>query len=275
VSTLRLSIAKIEPALARVDARPSFEAGPGDDAPPWFGTSELARWATLPVRARPAFLASRHLLRRLLEEATGIDRNAWQVSAPSGAPPAAILAAARIGSTGRRRIESPPGAGLPRVSLSHRLGHVAAAVLDTGDAGGIGIDLECERPARTHANDRAALMMSPDELGAWRGLPELVREAALLCTWVVKEAWFKASAEGAAVWDFRRVAAVACEPADANVRLWRSPPLVVAVCCHDVDALACATCEGLPPGQPAESSFWHVRSLDTPADAATARSIRS
>jgi len=220
-------------------------AGSPDDGvmPPWLGGSERRRLASLPPGQRRAFIASRALLRDLLQSATAVPAAAWDVSADAGvAPVARTLAAAGI---------------VVHVSLSHRLGWVAAAVADVA----VGVDIECDRPARSDAGERAALMLSPDELLAWRSVPAAVREDALLARWTAKEAWFKACPPDAAPWDFRRVHASACAPADAraNVRTWRAAPVHVALCCADPRALAAARCEGLPPA--GEEAAWHVAAV--------------
>ena len=224
-------------AVARVPEPP---AGGEVAQPGWFGESERRRWGQLAARARPAFVASRALLRELLQAATGVPAPAWDVSAQAGSAPVA-RAAPGLGDV-----------GAIHASLSHRLGWVAAAVADVP----VGIDIEVERPARSEAADRAALMLSPDEIPAWQSLPADERDAALLARWAAKEAWFKASPPGAAPWDFRHVAARACGPVHANVRTWTAPPLQVAVCCADSQALADVRCDGL--ADLAQNGSWHV-----------------
>jgi len=223
-------------AVGRVGALPFDGDAP---MPGWLGESERRRWATLPPAARAAFVASRALLRDLLQSATGVPAAAWDVSAEAGSAPVA---------------RSPAAAGVVHVSLSHRLGWVAAAVAPAS----VGVDVECDRPARSDPGERAALMLSPEESTAWHALPADGREAALLARWTAKEAWFKACPPPAAPWDFRRVRATACAPADAraNVRTWRAAPLHVALCCTDPRALAQARCEGLPPA--GDEAAWHV-----------------
>jgi 4'-phosphopantetheinyl transferase len=205
------------------------------------GDAERRRWTGLTSAARREFAASRALLRLLLQEATGLSADAWDVSAEAGTAP--VARPARGGGRG----------GAPCSSLSHRLGWVAAAVAD----GPVGIDLECRRPARGDPAERAALMLSPAELPAWQALAPDDREPALLARWVAKEAWFKASPPAAAPWDFRCIVARPCAPAHANVRVWEASPVHVAVCCADAPALAEADCEGLDAAT-ARSSFWHV-----------------
>ena len=230
-------------AVARVVTSPAL----GDPAvmPGWLGGSERQRWETLPAAARGAFVASRTLLRELLQAATGVPAAAWDVTAEAGSAPVATSSAA---------------VGDVHVSLSHRLGWVAAAVADSA----LGVDIECDRPARSDPRERAALMLSPDELADWQAVPASEREAALLARWTAKEAWFKACPPQAAPWDFRRVQARARAPADAraNVRTWRATPLHVALCCGDARALAQVRCDGLPPidGQAA----WHVAAAARP-----------
>jgi phosphopantetheinyl transferase len=242
-------------AVARIDGMPSAD---GDVPPAWLGGSERDRWAALAPSGHAAFVASRALLRRLLKDATGVDGHRWDVSAQAGAAPLVRLREfeGESGAPGRR---TPTGS--PRASLSHRFGWVAAATAD-GGTGPIGVDLECERPARSDPADRAALMLSTSELRAWDHLPAADREAALLRSWVAKEAWFKASPAGEAPWDFSRIVVDACEPGRANVRVWDATPLHVAVCCDDAAALAAATCDGLDAAGPARSSFWRVARVD-------------
>jgi 4'-phosphopantetheinyl transferase len=187
-----------------------------------------------------ASTASRELLRGLLQAATGVHASAWQVSAPRhGAPVVAV-------TTGGL-------AGPVHVSLSHRLGWVAAAVSDAP----VGIDVESERPPRSEPTERALLMLSPIELSAWTALPPSARERALLTAWTAKEAWFKADPPGLAPWDFRRIAVRACPPDDpaTNVRTWTASPVNVALCGADVQALASAHCDGLVASS---ASSWHV-----------------
>jgi phosphopantetheinyl transferase len=220
-------------------ARTQDVPGAADDSPPaWMGGAERARWADLAGASRRDFSAGRGLLRTLLHARTGADAAAWDVSAGSGTAPLA---------------RSRAGAGDVPASLSHRLGWVAAAIAD----GRVGVDIECERPARTDPAERAALMLQAAEMDDWIALPCEQRESALLTRWTAKEAWFKASPPGAAPWDFRRVVARACPPAQANVRVWATPPLHVAVCCPTARDLADAQCEGLPSAA-TTSSFWHV-----------------
>ncbi len=225
---LRLAVARL-PAPAASDAMP-----------PWFGESERRRWQALGVAARPAFAASRALLRELLQAATGVAGDAWRVSAEAGQAPVAT--------------SDDRAAPAVHVSLSHRLGWVAAAVADAP----VGIDIECDRPARSDPAERAALMLSPADLDDWQAIPAEGREDALLARWTAKEAWFKAAPPQLVPWDFRRVRARACEPADAraNVRAWRARPVHVALACADARALAPARCEGLPP--PDDESWWSL-----------------
>jgi 4'-phosphopantetheinyl transferase EntD len=229
---LRLAVARMaQPAGAREVAIPA-----------WLGGSERRRWTALPPAARYAFVASRALLRELLQSATGIPAAAWDVSAEAGVAPVA-------------RTSAP--AGIVHASLSHRLGWVAAAVGDSA----VGVDVECDRPARSDPGERAALMLSPEELIEWRSMPGVAREDALLARWTAKEAWYKACPPDAAPWDFRRVHARGCAPADAraNVRTWRAAPVHVALCCADPRALAGARCEGLPLA--GDEAAWHVAAV--------------
>src|ERR1700712_3015447 len=78
--------------------------------------------------------ASRALLRELLQAATGVRASDWHVSGPAGIAPVARPAPG---------VRAEP----VHVSLSHRLGWVAAAVSDAP----VGIDVECERPPRSEA----------------------------------------------------------------------------------------------------------------------------
>jgi phosphopantetheinyl transferase len=232
---LRVAVARVAPSPDDGDA-----AVPG-----WLGDSERRRWSTLPAPARRAFVASRGLLRELLQAATGVPAAAWDVCAEAGSAPVAT---------------SPAAPGAVHVSLSHRLGWVAAAVADRA----VGVDVECDRPVRSDVDERATLMLSPRELVDWPTVPAGEREAALLARWTAKEAWFKARPPQAAPWDFRRVHARACALADAraNVRTWRAAPVHVALCCGDAAALAQARCDGLPPLQ-AEAA-WQVDAVARP-----------
>lgn len=220
-------------AVARMDEL----EGDAATAPGWMSVDEQLRWRRGAAVARREFASGRALVRRLLRSATGVPAEEWLVSAQDGTAPVA-----------RMRMRDV----LLHVSVSHRLGWVAAAVSERP----VGVDLECARPARTDAADRAALMLSFEELPAWQALVPEQREPALLTAWTAKEAWFKAAPSGAAPWDFRRLAARACPPAQANVRVWDSPPLHVAVCA-DVHALFAASCDGLPQAC-TPASFWHV-----------------
>lgn len=222
-------------AVARVAQSPGDAGGA---APAWLGASERRRWTTLPPAARQAFVGSRMLLRELLQVATGVAAAAWDVSAEVGNAPVAT---------------SPAMTGAVHVSLSHRLGWVAASVA----AAPVGVDLEVSTPPRSDPAERAALMLSPDEFADWRGLPAAEGEPALLRAWVAKEAWFKAMPAGAAPWDFRGLAARACAAAHANVRVWQAGQVFVGLCCADAQALARFVCEGLPGDEVLEST-WRV-----------------
>jgi phosphopantetheinyl transferase len=211
-----------------------------DAAPAWLGADERVRWATLAPPRRPAFVASRRLLRELLAQATDVPAGLWKVGAAAGAAPVA----ARL---------DLPAERAPPVSVAHRLDWVAAAV-GGADDGAVGVDIECDRPTRGDPAGRAALVMAGDELAHWSALPEDRREAALLCAWVAREAWFKATGPGAP-WDFRRLA---CEPADAaraNVQVWAAGALHVAL---SADAAAAATCAGWPDPAAPRASLWRV-----------------
>jgi len=229
--------------MLRLAVAPVTEAAPGGIAgmPAWLGPSERQRWTQLAPAARAPFAASRALLRELLQAATGVPADAWEVSAQAGSAPAA------------RATHGDAAPAALHVSLSHRLGWVAAAVADVP----VGIDLECERPPRSDPAGRAALMLSPAERLAWDELAPDAREPALLARWTAKEAWFKACPPGAAPWDFRRVAARACACAQANVRTWSAAPWHVALCCADARALSGARCAGLAPDAATSSWFVH------------------
>ena len=225
-------------AVARIPDAPAVDT---QAAPGWMGDSEQRRWVELPPPARPPFAASRALLRGLLQAATGVATDMWDVSAEANSAPA-------VRPRGNRSASSTIHA-----SLSHRLGWVAAAIADAP----VGVDVEAERPPRSEPRERATLVLSPAELASWQALPADEREGALLTRWTLKEAWFKASPPEAAPWDFRRIVALACTPGRANARAWTSPPLHVAVCCDDPVALADATFLGFDGAQ-ARASFWRV-----------------
>lgn len=226
-------------AVARMASLPVADGA----MPGWLGGSERRRWAGLPPAARGAFVTSRALLRDLLQEATGVPRAAWEVSADAGSAP-------RAWADGQ--------GGEVRVSLSHRLGWVAAAVAHAE----VGIDIEVDRRARSDPAERAALMLAPGELALWSAEADGDREAALLARWTAKEAWFKARSPRIAPWDFRRVHAGPAVAADAraNVRTWRASPVHLALCCGDADALAQARCAGLPAV--VDDAFWRVAAVD-------------
>jgi len=225
---LRMAIARAEPPVGDTGA-----------APGWLGESERRRWAALTPVARGEFVASRRLLRALLQAATDVPAAAWDVSAQAGAAPQA-------------RAEGVAGNAI-HVSLSHRRGWVAAAVAGMA----VGVDIECARPPRGDPRERAALMLSQSELVQWQSLPADEREAALLTRWTLKEAWFKSSPPEGVPWDFRQVVARACTAAQANARAWTAAPLHLALSCNDADALAAAACSGLDDAA-ARSSFWRV-----------------
>ena len=225
-------------AVGRIPDAP--DAGDGA-APAWLGHAEQRRWTRLSPVSRGEFVASRALLRELLQAATGVPAQRWDVSAEAGMAPVARTDSVAV------------PAAAPHVSLSHRLGWIAAAVAGVR----VGVDVECDRPTRSDPAERAALMLAASELPAWRVLAADEREADLLTRWTAKEAWFKASPPDTAPWDFRHVVARACAPAQANVRTWRSPPLHVAVCCADAQALAGAVCEGVSAAA-AAGAYWHV-----------------
>jgi phosphopantetheinyl transferase len=221
--------------VARVDA--------SDGETGWMSASERQRCTALAASRRPAFVASRRLLRQALAQATGLPAAGWQVSAEAGAAPKA----------GRADLAS---ARVPQLSLAHRLGWVAVAV-GAADGGAIGVDVECDRPGRADLAGRAALALSAAELAAWLTLDDVRREPALLRAWVAREAWFKA-AGGDAAWDFRRLACAPCEAAQANVRIWEAGGVRVALCARDPNALAAATCDGWPDGAAVQASAWRV-----------------
>ena len=226
--------------MLRVAIAPVSESPLGDGAAPgWFCASERSRWTQLPASSRCEFMASRRLLRALLRAETGASSGDWDVSAQPGVAPLA-------------RASGDAGDAI-HASLSHRLGWVAAAISD----GPVGVDIECERPSRGDPNERAALMLSPVEFASWEALPADEREPALLTHWTIKEAWFKASPPEVAPWDFRRLVAHACPPAQANVRAWTARPVHVALCCDDANALAAVAGLGLDEAA-AHTSFWRV-----------------
>jgi phosphopantetheinyl transferase len=231
---LRVRIAAIDPLVAVA----------GEDAPAWLGASERRRWTTLAPARRREFLAARRLLREVLAQATGQPGHRWQVSAEPGMAPVAALADGQA-------------CPAPNVSIAHRLGWAAVAA-GPAEGGKIGVDVECEGPRRGDPAERAALMLPADELARWHALADARRAPALMRAWVAREAWFKAR-EHAAAWDFRRIACDACEPAQANVRIWEAGPTWVALCTGDAVALEAAPCDGWP--EPAASSYWRVRPL--------------
>jgi 4'-phosphopantetheinyl transferase EntD len=234
---LLLAAARIDDVLTR--------AGCGaNELPALFDDAERARWTALAPSGRAAFVASRLLMRSLLERTTGVAQGKWTLSAQPGRAPIALRQAG---------IPGFEDDCLPSISMSHRLGWVCAA---TG-RGSLGVDIEVERPPRSDLAERAALMLAPEELSMWNGLAAHARESALLIFWTVKEAWFKASPPETAPWDFRRVIARACVPARANVRAWSAAPVHVAVCCPCASDLFDAPCEGLATAA-VTSSFWNV-----------------
>jgi phosphopantetheinyl transferase len=212
-------------------ARVFDDNGSHAGAPGWMSAGERQRWSSLTDAGRRAFVASRRLLRDALAEATGLPADGWQVSAEAGSAPLAS------------RLDSERGVA-PQVSIAHCHGWVAVAV-GADDGGAIGVDIECDRPPRSDPAERAPLVMQGDELKRWQALAASEREAALLRAWVAREAWFKAAGAGAP-WDFRRLACEPCDAADANVRLWESGTLRVALCARDAGALAAASCVGWP-----------------------------
>ncbi len=226
--------------VARVDEVAGLDDG--ETVPAWLGAEERRRWTTLGAVRRREFAAGRRLLRDTLARATGLPADIWEISAQAGAAPLV------------------QGPATVRASLSHRLGWMAAAVSD----GAVGIDVEPARPPRSDPAGRAALMLAPAELVAWYALAPGLREAALRTAWTAKEAWFKASPPHTTAWDFRRVVARACAPADANVRVWEASPLHVAVCSVDARELARVECAGLG-SIAAASTFWHVSRGGAPA----------
>ena len=237
--------------MAEVGLRVWIARVPEDDAslaaaPGWMSAGERQRWTALTDAGRRAFVASRRLLRDALAVATGLAADGWQVSAEAGSAPLAS------------RLDSERGVA-PRVSIAHCPGWVAVAV--GADAGGaIGVDIECDRPSRSDPAERAALVMQGDELARWQALAADEREAALLRAWVAREAWFKAAGTGAP-WDFRRLVGEPCNAADANVRIWESGQVRVALCAHDAETLGAASCTGWPEAPGVRSSSWRVRVL--------------
>ena len=217
------------------------------DAPYWMGAEERERWATLRPANRAAFVASRRLLRDTLAAATGLSADGWLVSAEAGIAPVAR----RIGLA---RDAAPP------VSIAHGLGWVAVAVGPVG-GGAIGVDIECGDFAPADLAERAALVMSGDELARWHALDAAERAPTLMRAWVARESWFKAAGAGAP-WDFRQLDCAACAPPEANVRSWEVDDLRVALSARDAAALAAASCEGWPEPEGVAASWWCVRALE-------------
>lgn len=228
--------------IARVPDKDASHAG----APDWMRAGEQQRWTSLTGARRRAFVASRRLLRDALAEATGLPADGWQVSAEAGSAPLAS------------RLDSERGAA-PQASIAHCPGWVAVAV-GADDGAAIGVDIECDRPSRSDPAERAALVMWGGELARWQALDASEREAALLRAWVAREAWFKAAGAGAP-WDFRRLVCEPCDAADANVRVWESGTLHVALCARDAGALAAASCVGWPQASDVRESSWRVSVL--------------
>ncbi len=222
---LRLCVARIDdlPAAELALARAWLDAAGGD------------RRERASTTAQAEFIAGRTLLRRLLQDATGVACDAWTVSCEAGRAPVVC------------------GPSPVHASVSHRLGWVAAAV----SGGAVGVDLECARPARTDPQERASLMLAPEERPAWDALAPAARESALLLRWTAKEAWYKAAPAQDQAWDFRGVVARPCAAARANVRAWSAGPLHVAVSGDHPGELAEADCAGLPDAG-AASTFWRV-----------------
>ena len=227
-------------------ARVLDDNGSHAGAPGWMSAGEQQRWSSLTDAGRRAFVASRRLLRDALAEATGLPADGWQVSAEAGSAPLAS------------RLDSERGVA-PPISIAHCPGWVAVAV-GADDGGAIGVDIECDRPSRSDPADRAPLVMQGEELVRWQALAASECEAALLRAWVAREAWFKAAGAGAP-WDFRRLVCEPCDAADANVRVWESGTLHVALCARDAGALAAASCVGWPQASDVRESSWRVSVL--------------
>jgi len=244
-----LAEGRLRVAIARVTDRP----GAAGAAPDWMCAEERQRWTTLRDAGRPAFVASRRLLRETLAEATGLAADGWHVSAEAGVAPVASR-------PDLARYAAPP------ISIAHRLDRVAVAVGAAG-GGAIGVDIECDGVSRADLSERAALVMPRAELARWQALNADERAPALMRAWVAREAWFKAAGAGAP-WDFRRLECAACAPAHANVRLWEAGAVWVALCAHDAPALAAARCEGWPARPPVRISSWRVCALAAGEDAA-------
>jgi phosphopantetheinyl transferase len=107
------------------------------------------------------------------------------------------------------------------LNIDFNLSHAAEwAMLGLRRGGMIGVDLEQDRDAL----DEAAVArecMHPEEYRAWSGLPTLHRRAALLRTWVFKEAILKALGVGA-VHGFQWVRLPAAHW-QASPRAWLQP----------------------------------------------------
>ncbi len=134
---------------------------------------EWTRAARMRGKARPRFVRSRELLRRLL-------------SAYGAGPPRALRIG--LGAEGKPHLE----AGGVRFSLAHTAGLWLAAFASDRD---VGVDVE--RTARDVDPDRvASRIFAPGEVEALRRLPREAKIAGFFRAWTVREALVKVQGTG-------------------------------------------------------------------------------
>ncbi|MFO1339614.1 MAG: 4'-phosphopantetheinyl transferase superfamily protein [Burkholderiaceae bacterium] len=145
----------------------------------WLSGPESERLAGITApRRRLQFLAGHWVARRQLARCAGGRADEWALDAAAQGPPRVI--------GGPVNLATPPVVG-----LSHSGPWVACAVAVSGL---LGIDVECPRPGRD-LDGLAEMVMHPDELAAWRGLPAAARGPGFYRLWTLKEAWLKSRAE--------------------------------------------------------------------------------
>ena len=203
----------------------SLDAVPPDDAV--LSAEERARAARMSGKARPRFVRSRELLRRLL------------AAYGAGAPDAIAIG---IGAEGKPHL----AVGGIRFSLAHTGGMWLAAFATDRD---VGVDVE--RTDRTVDREAvAARIFAPAEAEALRRLPEAARVAGFYRAWTVREALVKVRGEGMFTLSTR--VEVEVDPshpvavrAEADSRLWvaevPAPPGHAAAVAAESAPHACAS----------------------------------
>jgi phosphopantetheinyl transferase len=147
--------------------------------------------------ARALFVASRALLRRALEGATGIEARSWRFARDA---------------LGRPSVAGDAGLPTPRISLTHAAGAVAVAVAPERS---VGVDLEPLTSA-PQALAATVAVTAPERrwLDTLAAVDQRVAARAALALWTQKEAYAKMRGLGAEL-DFGTLDVLDDPPSDA------------------------------------------------------------